>query len=257
MLNRTFIRPQKVQGEADRGNPEQLNIGVTGLGQCVGTTFVASSLALYFADKGKSVTFTQCLTPNRCRSLLFDAVAMDQRFANRVFYDIYRYIGEGKPVRDKKNMEYGVNWILPTPWCAETGMNLDNRQRARLLQSAKGELCIFDMAAEIDWDAYLADMDRLIVVTDPMPSRLIRAGNRFQRLKALELSGIRTDWIVNRTNSGISRRQIAAYLKTRKLLWLPELVSDLFYADEFACRFHWENQEIKCKLEDIFTKVSQ
>ncbi|MCI5686943.1 MAG: hypothetical protein MR303_00370 [Emergencia sp.] len=257
MLERTFIRMQDDREKSGLKNPQQLNIGVTGLGQSVGTTFVAASLAFYFAGMGNSVTFTQCLTPDRCNGLLYDSVAMDQRFANRAFHDVYRLILEDKPVRGKKNMEQGINWILPTPWIWQQGKNLDSGQRARLIQCARGEICIFDFAAEAEWDCYLADMDRLLVVTDPMPSKLIRNKERFQRLKALELSGVVTDWIVNRNNSGISRRQIASYLKSRKLLWIPQFAPELFYADEFACRFSWENREIRSKLLEIFTKVSQ
>lgn len=262
MLERTFIRMQNDREKSGPKSPQQINIGVTGLGQGVGTTFVAASLAFYFAGMGNSVTFTQCLTPDRCNGLLYDSVAMDQRFANRTFHDVYRLILEDKPARGKNNMEQGINWILPTPWLWQQGnwqqgKNLDRGQRARLIQCSRGDICIFDFAAEAEWDCHLADMDRLIVVTDPMPSKLIRNKERFQRLKSLELSGLATDWIVNRNNSGISRRQIAAYLKNRKLLWIPQFAPELFYADEFACRFPWENKEIRSKLLGIFTKVSQ
>ncbi|MCI9476052.1 hypothetical protein AALA22_13460 [Anaerovoracaceae bacterium 41-7] len=257
MLERTFIRMQDSKENDEWKNPQQLNIGVTGLGQSVGTTFVATSLAFYFVGMGNSVTFTQCLTPSRCNSLLYDATAMDQRFSNRQFHDVYRLILENKPARGKKNMEKGINWILPTPWILEQGKDLDGVQQARLIQSAKGEICIFDFAAEQSWDSHLPDMDKLIIVADPMPSKLIRHKERFQRLKTIELSGIAADWVVNRSNSGVSRRQIAAYLKNRKLLWIPQFAPELFYADEFACRFSWENKEIKSKLLDIFTKFSQ
>lgn len=257
-MNRTFIRGQQDMVEArGRKNPEQLNIGVTGLGRSVGTTFVASSLAFYFADKVNSVTFSQCLTPSRCNQLLYDTAAMDQRFAGRQFHDIYRRIFEGETVRGKKNMEKGVNWILPTPWSFEKGADLDQKQRSRLIASTRGQVCIFDLAAEREWDSFLMDMDKLLIIVDPMPSKLIRHRERFSMLKSLEISGVQTDWIVNRMNGGVSRRQVVSYLKSNKLLWLPEIEGQLFYADEFACRFSWENKEIRSKILDIFTKVSQ
>ncbi len=257
MLERTFIRMQE-DGAGEAGlHSQQFHIGVTGLGQSVGTTFVATFLAFYFAGKGNSVTFTQCLTASRCNGLLYDSVAMDQRFSNRQFHDVYRMISEDKPVRGTRNMEKGINWILPTPWILQQERDFDSARRARLIQSAKGEICIFDFAAEAEWDCHLADMDKLIVVTDPMPSKLIRSKERFQRLKSLELSGLDTRWLVNKDNSGVSRRQIVSYLRNKKLLWIPQFAPELFYADEFACRFSWENKEIKSKLLDVFTKVSQ
>ncbi len=257
-MNRTFIRAEQGSGaRRGRENPEQLNIGVTGLGWNVGTTFVASSLAFYFADKGNSVTFCQCLTPSRCNGLLYDSVAMEQRFACRQFHDVYRLIFEEKTARGTKNMEKGVNWLLPTPWVCENGADLDREKRGRLIGSARGEICVFDLACEPQWDSFLMDMDRIVAVVDPMPSKMIRASRRFTMLKNLELSGIPFDWIVNRANDGISRRQVVSYLKNNRPLWLPEISADLFYADEFACRFSWENKEIRSKLCEVFEKISR
>lgn len=257
-MDRMFIRKvMENPARSRRENPEQLNIGVTGLGRSVGTTFVASSLAFYFAEKGNSVTFCQCLTPSAGHKLLYDSVAMGQRFAGRQFHEVYRLLWEGKPIRGKKNMEKGINWLLPGPWSWENGADLDQSMRARLIGSARGDVCVFDLAAEKEWDRFLADMDRLLIVVDPMPSKMIRHSRRFTMLKGLELSGVAADWLVNRAGSGISRRQVTAYLKNNKLLWLPELPGELFYSDEFACRFSWENKEIRSKLLDVFTKVSQ
>ena len=129
-----------------RENPEQVNIGVTGLGRSVGTTFVATSLAFYFAEKGNCVTYCQCLTPSEADKLLYDAAAMEQRFTCRRFYDIYRMIFEGKPVRGKK--EYGKRDQLDFagPMVLRRKSGLDENQKARLIAGVTGEICIFDFA---------------------------------------------------------------------------------------------------------------
>ena len=51
--------------------------------------------------------------------------------SGRQFHDVYRKIFEGETVRGKKNMEKGVNWILPTPWSVEKEADLDQKQRSR------------------------------------------------------------------------------------------------------------------------------
>ena len=197
------------------------------------------------------------MTPSTCDRLFYDAVAMEQRFSGRGFTDVYRLLIEQKPVRNVRNREMGINWLLPTPWVIEQGADLSGMQRAHLIQSARDDVCIFDLAASAEWDAFLTDMDRLIVVVDPQPSKLIRHRDRFRMLKLTELSGIETRWIVNHMNSGVSRRQVKGYLKNHRLFWMPELDVSGFYADEYACRFPWENKEIRCKFMEIFTKVSQ
>lgn len=258
-MKRTFFREYKGlrSPEEDRKPAEQWNIGVTGLGRSVGTTFVASSLAFYLRSKGNCLTFCQCLQPEPGRPLLYDEAAMDQRFANRRFTRFYELIAGDAPVRGLENLEQGIRWILPTPEDREEGIWLGDRQRARLLAGARGDICVFDLDAGQDWEPLLADMDAVITVCDPLPSRLMAGIERFQMLKKLELSGRPVLWVCNRNNSGVSRRQTAGYLKTRDIFWMPAFDPALICADEYACRFHWENTEIRKDLLEIFTKVSR
>lgn len=257
-MDRLFFREYRGRTDScsEQNRAQQFNIGVTGLGRSAGTTFVSSSLAFYFASMGKSLTFCQCLNPAEGGALLYDSVAMDRRFANRIFHDVYSLISEGKPVRQTENMEKGINWILPTPDDRQKGLTLSAEQRARLVNSAKGEICVFDMRPGEDWDPFLLDMDLILAAADPLPSMLIAGCERFRLLKRLELSGSRVIWAVNRANGGISRRQTRGFLKTKDLIWIPFFDPVLIYADENACRFHWENDEIRSNLLEIFTKVS-
>ena len=258
-IERVFIRSFAGEGNLSPQEQaaEQKNIAVTGLSRNVGTTFLATALAFYFAEKGNSLTFVQCLDPKGCTQLLFDSAAMDKRFARRGFTDVYRKIRDKQPVRGIKNMEKGINWILPTPGNCEEAMELTGEEKGRLIQSAGGQICIFDIEASGNWDVFLNGMDQLIVVTDPLPSKMIRSSSRFRLLKQLELSGCPVFWIVNHANRGISRRQVSGYLKTAQIIWIEEFPADMIYADEFSCRFHWENRDIKCHLLEKFTKISQ
>lgn len=235
---------------------DQLNIAVTGLGRSVGTTFVATALAFYYFDMGKSVTFVQCLTPSKAESLFFDAVAMDQRFARRTFHDYYERICSSKPTAGMRNTEEGIHWILPTS-CGKTCFDLNPIQKGRLISAAKGEVCIFDIEADDEWNHLLLDMDMIVVITDPLPSRMICRAERFKRLKKMELSGHKILWVVNRMNDGVNKRQVRSYLKTSQIIWIPLFSADKIYQCEYNCRFIWKDAEIKREILEIFTKVSQ
>lgn len=257
-MDRLFIRQKDQRQSCSDGiTCGQQNIAVTGLGQCVGTTFVASSLAFFFKEKVNSVTFCQCSQPSRARRLLYDEVAMEQRFSNRPFTDFYRLIVNDQRLWGKKNLEEEINWILPMPCDCKEELHLNEAQRNRLIHSARGDICVFDLEAHRDWNVFLQDMDMVVVVVDPMPSGLIQSTRRFTFLKQLELSGTNTLWLVNKMNSGVSRRQVIGYLRNNKLLWMDQIEPALIYADEYACRFHWKNKEVRCRFMDIFTKVSQ
>lgn len=256
VLERSFFRAGAA-GSGDH-NTGQLNIAVTGLGRGVGTTLVASSLACFFAEKGNSVTFVQCDDPEEGSGLLFDAAAMDRRFYGREFQDAYGTLASGGGVRRLCNLEDGVNWLLITPDDVKAGIELSAEQRASLVYGPRDEVCIFDLCCREDWAGFLRDMDRIIAVVDPLPSRMAAATERFRMLRALENSresGF--SWLVSGVNSGVSRRQVRGYLKSSNIMWVGRAGADSIYADEFRCRFHWENEEIRRIFEDTFTKVSQ
>ncbi|MBR5316192.1 MAG: hypothetical protein IKU44_05310 [Firmicutes bacterium] len=252
-MERLFFRERQYELERENSRVEQWNIGVTGLGRSMGTTFVATALAFYFQSMGKNVTFVQCLTPSHASGLLYDSVAMDQRFAHRTFHDPYLKIAKEESVRDLGNLEEGIRWMIPSGKAGD----LTEQQRSRLIHGARGELCIFDLEADSSWDGFMMDMDLLIVVTDPLPSKLIHHVERFKRLKKMELSGTTAVWVVNRCNDGVNKRQVKGFLKNNQLVWIPSFGEESFYQCEYACKFLWENKEIQRKMLEIFTKVSQ
>ena len=254
-MERIFFRSMQ-DSKAAKTN-SSYRIGVTGLGQGVGTTFVATALAFYFRDQGYSVSFTECLQPASCRSLYYDQVAMDKRFAYRRFEDIYQRLQEEGPLSPSVNHESGIIWRLPTPDNCKSRLQLTAQQQTRLVTTGREEVCIFDMETDYSWDDFLVDMDVIFVVTDPLPSKLIRSRERYRVLKKMELSGCRMIWIVYKTNDGIDKKQVKNYLKADKVYWLEAFSAATVYEDEYLCRFHWENEEIQRKMTAIFTKVSR
>ena len=260
-MERLFFRERQQHSDGQRGTSkkgpiEQMHIGVTGLGRSVGTTFVATALAFYFREKEKDTAFCQCLTPSKASRLSYDEVAMEQRFGRRAFCDVYGKIAAGEPLvgglektSGKLNVEERINWILPVPGSTD----LTEVQRSRLVTIPKGEIRIFDFQAEDEWNPLLLDMDWIVVVVDPLPSKLIRSKKRFHFLKKLELSGCKVIWVVNRNNPGVSLRQVKAYLKTNQAVLIPDFGSEIIYRSEYSCKFAWENGEIQRKMMEIFT----
>ncbi len=254
-MERIFFRER--QERSQHPTTEQYRIGVTGLGQGVGTTFVATALAFYFRDQGRQVSYTECLNPAACNSLYYNQVAMDKRFGHRHFDDTYQHLTEDAPILRNRNKEAGIIWRLPTQENRRDKLTLTQRQQARLIAVAREEVCIFDMEADYSWDDYLMDMDVIFVIADPLPSKLISSRDRYRTLKKMELAGCKVVWIVNKTNPGIDKKQVKNYLKADYFFWLDAIEPRHIYEDEYLCRFHWENAEIQRKIMEIFTKVSR
>lgn len=262
-MERLFFRERQTEfteGDNRQRHRQQLNIAVTGLGRSVGTTFVGTALAFYCRDQGKDVSYCQCLTPSKAARLLYDEVAMEQRFLRRSFVDVYEKISSGETVTGTRghtrqlNREEDISWILPS---GKNSQDLTESQQARLLTIPRGEVCIFDFEAEYQWNHLLMDMDAIVVVVDPLPSRLIHVKERFRFFKRMELSGCPVIWMVNRMNQGVNLRQVKGYLKTNEMLKIPAFPTESMYRCEYDCRFPWEDGEIRRKMMEIFTLLFQ
>lgn len=251
-MRRRFVRQQESPAER-----EQLSIAVTGLGRDAGTTLVSTSLAIFYAEKGKSVTFTECCVPGRSCSFLYDAVAMEQRFYGRTFRDFYEIVLSGGRIRDLRNMERGVNWRIPLPQDRGLSETECRDIASQLTAGARDQVCIFDVQAGFDGFP-VREMDALIAVADPLPSRLVNQAGQVARLlqMAEDPDSPRVFIVVNKVNPGVNRRQVSSFFGGQVSAWLPAFDLKELYGDEFACRFHWENRVIRKELGDFFTKFS-
>lgn len=254
-MNRIFIR-QFADMAKQKNDSYQLNIAVTGLSQSAGATTIAGTLAFYFAQKGKSVTFSQCLNTAAPARIFFDEVAMNQRFSARNFVRFYEKVKGEVYITENENVERGIKWILPTGEDMGKGESLSETERSRLVRCSRNEVCIFDFCSGGEFDEYLQDMDMVIAVADCLPSALISGKMRFRILKHLKESGCNVIWAANKWNKSVSKRQVNGYFREKVDLWIPELPLEEIYRDEYACRFHWDNEAIRNVLLPIFTKLS-
>ena len=252
-MDRLFIRENHEKAK----EPRQINIGITGLGRSVGTTLAASSLALYLAEAGYSVTFTQCGDTEKTNGLLFVAAAIDKRFYGREFTDFYGEIAAGRTIRNRRNVEMGVNWRLMTPTDVDGKVTLDEAQKTRFMSGTGDDVCIFDIEPGSGYEEFLVDMDVIVAVVDPLPSRMTADTEAFRKLLAMEGSGnFKFIWLVSGVNSGVSKRQVRNFIRSNEISWVDRVPDEVIYRNEYRCRFQWEDEAVKTIFSDVFTKVS-
>lgn len=258
-MDRLFIRRKNAMPLKKKANLLQIkhNIAVTGLGRGVGTTLISTSLAFFFAEKGNYLTFIQCAEPSRTDSLIYDSVSMDRRFTNRNYVDVYDCIDKGNVIKKCNNDEEGINWILITPENCKKEIVLNYEKRSRLIQSGRNEMSIYDIEAYDDWNNYLLDMDKIIVVVDPLPSKMIGQTVRFRHLKKMEVQGADLLWLVNKNNRGVNQKEVRKFLKSDNIMWLDMLPASNIYAAQYTSKFYWQDSFIKENLFSLFTKISQ
>ncbi|NLY71293.1 MAG: hypothetical protein GX076_06410 [Clostridiales bacterium] len=216
---------------------DRLKIGILGLSQIAGTAFLAATLAKALSDQGYSPAVLEL-----GRGGLFDSLGMDKLFVGGDFFYFHNAVANDRSIRGRRNELGGINWaLIPSE---ESSTNLDLYKKIRLLNNLVGDVIISRMAGlkgeelwKLTWE-----MDKIIVVIDPLPSKMLEG---YELLCELKLSELPLIYVVNKYNKGVNRRQLLSYLKLKNLKYIPMIDYKAIYGAEYTCRTPYDIPEVK------------
>ena len=231
-------------------NTHKIREKIAFVGMCAGagTTTLAFSAAEYLAARSKktglSVTMLE-LDPKTSAPAgrAYDKVGIDRRFAGRDFISFYRLASENKPFIGARNIDGGIGWALRIP--GETGPAPSAATLFRLLNNVHGDTIVCDVPAYSFFDcapgrdsllALLTEMDKVICIFDPLPSRLLASVRAAEACRALSSSGVKTHYVFNKLNSGVDLREAVRFTGVRDYIPFPAIPADIIYKAEYACR---------------------
>ena len=221
---------------------DRMKIGVIGLVPGAGAGFVSACLAGALAETGEHSPALLELGGEG----LYDALAMDKHFAGRDYYPFFQSVAADRSIRCRNNLHRGVNWILKSP--PEYGITLDLLKMIRMANHSAGDIIICKLAEVKEEELFrlLWDMDRVLVVIDPLPSRML-AGHKL--LCRLRTSGLPVIYLINKMNGGVSRRDLLNYLKLRTPHFLPMLEPEIIYGAEYSCRLPYDLDSARTRIK--------
>jgi len=231
-------------------------IGIVPVSEGAGAGFVTVMLATELAAlrgfggnsscSGAGITVVELGRGN-----LFEQLCADRWFRVRQMVSYWNCLhGEGQ-VERILNPRCGVNWLLRTPMdqlCGMEGKNPEELERGRavkLLYSLPGDVAFVDFSSvnEADLMYLLEDMDQVVAVMDPMPSKILGG---YERLYRLKLWNKPVTWVVNRWDPRIDGKDLKKVLgNERKWIALPEIPRGLIYQSEYAGWGIAEHQQIR------------
>lgn len=263
MLERLYFREKREEAQIFR--KERLKIGVAGVCGGVGSSFVACMLAKALSErKDRRVAFVEAwgadmgcdagVGGSTSSTCLYHSLGMDRRFDGRVFTDYFRTIATGEPVGDRCNMEERINWALAVPGAWEH-RELRAEDYCYLVNNIGGNTVICDLGNLYYQPNLYREMDSLIWVLDPLPSRLIAGMERLALARRLQAEGRRTAFVINRWNDGVNRREFSAFFKEKNRFHLPLISQELIYRGEYNCTIPWVQKEIKAEMKPNMEKI--
>lgn len=252
-MKRSFCREYE---EIDvPGVIERKKIGIMGMGPGAGATFVAVSLAAEAARIcGKAVAFAELVTYYSGKPLTYEMLGMDKRFKMRSFDSFYSELNRGRYIRKLRNMDQMVNWALAVPSDMQNGIVLSAADESRLVNNIYGDIIICDLGGRFN-EKRIHEMDIVICVVDPLPSRLIANHDMYACLRREEKNGADILWVINKMNSGINLHCLRDYLKIRDTVILPLVPPEYIYTAEYNCRIPIDQREVRHELEGVFDQI--
>ena len=256
-------------------------IGVVGTGSGVGTTFVAAAIAFYASRKQPKhfaayVQMDGGTGKEKRKTNVYDALGMDRRFLGREFTDFFALLEQGRAIRGIRNLDDQINWVLRPPtdyarfgrnaqFCTEIHKERNSAdvmrtqgetiQLLRLCGAVSGNPVICDFGNGTSCEELFEDMDTMVLVIDPMPSKLLGAAALFDRLRQMKFCGHDVVFVLNKENNGINRKELRDFLGRAADFTIPMLEEAEFYRAEYNCEIPAARRSIREKTETVFSEL--
>ena len=230
----------------------KIRLGFVGLSAGAGATTLCFAAAEYLAalmgkQSKRGVTMLELdMKTDAPAGMPYDKIGIDRRFAGREFFSFYKLAAEGRPLHSARNIDGGINWALRVP--GEPGPLPDPAALHRLICNAAGSIILCDVSApgilsgagpkngRDALKAVLSDLDHIICVFDPLPSRLLASVSAAEVCRAAASAGVPVTYVFNKLNAGVNLREATRFTGVRNYLPFPSVAAESVYAAEYACR---------------------
>ena len=233
-------------------NPKKVAVqhrtAVVGAAEGCGVSFVAGLLAADTARKaeaseGKGASNCFCTLAELSRPYFYTALSIDQRFPEGGFCFFEDHLAARKSFLTIKNCMDGLSLLLRRP---------DSTGSVPAICACKmpGEHVVFDLSGASGdlLDEVLPEMDDIVLVLDPLPSRLIAGSERFERLRMLYPD---LKLVVNKMNRGVHRAELRRFLGGMSALEIPLIDPSLFYRAEYSCVLPAQLPEVQKLMKGV------
>jgi hypothetical protein len=219
-------------------------IGVLGISSGTGATSLSYALAEAIANK--VVMLDISLPHGNFSQRDFDVLGLDKRFDDASYASFYSLLDTGKPLQNLENLYNKVNWQVRAPK-EDHLIDLADIYRIRNAFSQNNIIC--DIQSSFFYEqlllhqdksrqllGFLFDFSLLICVVDPFPARLIAGVDIFSFIQYFKQKGGNVLFVVNKENSGINKKELVKYLKTKDYISLGTLPSSEIYEASYNCK---------------------
>ena len=207
----------------------QQRTAVAGLSPGCGVSFVSGLVAAGTAALPGAESYASdcgCTLAELGTPYFYTALNIEKRFAEGDFVFYEDVLEKRRSLLTVKNCFRRLDLMLRRPDAAGPAPSV-------CACKMPGQQVVFDLSglAEEDLDEVLPEMDRILIVIDPLPSRLLPAE---KKLRSLILKYPDARLVANRMNKGVPAAELRRFLGG-SFISLPFVDPALVYKAEYGC----------------------
>lgn len=236
---------------------EKKRWGFIGISAGAGVSFLTAVTAGFLAEIGERPAVLEL-----GHAGMYHSLGLEQRFAFRGYESPYSAVREDRSMRNIVNLYRGINWAVLTE--EDARMQRSFREAMRLIYDIEGSILLCDFSGRAamgveteDWEDtwhLLREMERVFVVIDPLPSKLLAGAAMLARFR---LSQLPVTYVVNKDNKAVNRRELNRFLHLQGCVFIPHAGVEASYQAEYRCRDPYSIPEVREKLSDALIRLTR
>ncbi len=260
MLDRIFVRESE-DFEYSRKH-DRIKIGVIGMAHGAGASMVATALAKELTKaKGKRVAFVEGMKVVKGEIQLYDSLGMDKRFLGKTYINFFDEIMRGVSINGKVNLDERINWALWVPKGmmrnVEAACAVSSFKFVSLINNIVADVVVCDLNDYAEDEDVLSEMDMVVFVIDPLPSRLIAGYEKLCTIKKIRMFDKKIIFVLNKENEGINKSELFECLRLKPDFSLPLLPSEAIYEAEYNCRIPYSGKLVNSLISESIGNLAK
>lgn len=230
---------------------EKKLIIISSLSRCAGSTTITLSIAKYLSNLN---VLSSVIEPPIGRPAIFNWMGIEERLGKGSsrgqdpFYSYPHEIADGNRIRNKSEYVFdSIVWIVPD----DRKEQVENWEYNQMLQlvyvSSIAPITLIDIGDNLSHSAVkplLSVVDLVLVVIDPFPTSCKIGSRKLASLLKLKRDGCPINFIINKWNSGIDKKEFLDFIGAEPLAFIPAIDLAILYKANYQYRIPFCCKEV-------------
>ena len=242
---------------------EKKLIIVSGLTRCAGSTTITLSLAKYLSNLG---ILSSVIEPPIGSPTIFNWVGIEDRLdrsgkdGDEDFYSYPHEISCGNRINSKAEYVFdSISWIVPDDRKEKIKKWEHNQMLQLVYASGTNPITLIDIGGSLFHEAVkplLSIVDLVLVVIDPFPTSCKIESGKLSELLKLKGEGCPVNFIINKWNSGIDKKEFLDFIGVKPLAFIPAIDLAILYKANCQYRTPLSCREVSDVMESPLKEIS-